>query len=631
VAVAGEGIVAVCEDNTVNVYDAVTGVPKLSLNPPQQVTKVEGSPDGSILFLAHQRVREITVWDTQTGGLAHTLTTMSDISDIAASSKGKHLGSCSSNGTFEFWEVKNWCGGSRSLDQAVVSICWLEPEDQVALALGWSVVILEVTTGRKLHTCVVGGSLRRIAFSACKHMLAFWFVHQEAEGQVGTINIRSDFSLAWSNALRDISSITFSDDGHRVVCTTNGGDLLSYDLTSSSRADHHLSHLGTIHSVNLLRGGHLVVSSGESIQLVGPEYTQMSGASQDPGIAHVYQLDDSKVICGLSKDHRDVSLLDMETMKILGTHRVDFDQFDPSFAPRFLCASINEDIAILRLRTPDGFALRRCKIGSLSPVWEELSSRPVLLGSLSPDGHYLVTVSGDEDLDGNGDWELCFRSVLDGDVVNDNDVPFIRKGTPPSKIAFTSQSQFYTEERRVFSTPPRDEDQPSDYEDHHAQTTSTPSITSNHPPLHPWPIPRTAMSEQTELRHIDSGVREFVTQRLDETPFSTTDSEGQSHAGVHHKEYRVRKTFFLYTFPEEEPGEEILPVLHPYSLDKNLEWVVDAGSRRVCWLPPGYVTGVENGHFFSSSSLITAGQDGIVRKLTFREPRAGCITNTNIM
>jgi hypothetical protein len=31
-------------------------------------------------------------------------------------------------------------------------ICWLEPEDQVALALKGAVVILEVTTGRTLHT-----------------------------------------------------------------------------------------------------------------------------------------------------------------------------------------------------------------------------------------------------------------------------------------------------------------------------------------------------------------------------------------------------------------------------------------------------------------------------------------------
>jgi hypothetical protein len=67
------------------------------------------------------------------------------------------------------------------------------------------------------------------------------------------------------------------------------------------------------------------------------------------------------------------------------------------------------------------------------------------------------------------------------------------------------------------------------------------------------------------------------------------------------------------------PGEEILPV-HPYALDDNLEWVVDAKSRRVCWLPPGYISGIEDGHFFVGSSIVMGGQDGIVRRLTFRNP-----------
>lgn len=122
VAVAGQKIVAVCEDNTVNVYDAVTGVLKPSLNPPWQVTKAEGSPDGSILFFAHQSVCEITVWDTQTGGLIYTLTTTFEISDIAVSLGGKYLASCSSDGTFRSWKVESRCGDSHSCCQAIVCI-----------------------------------------------------------------------------------------------------------------------------------------------------------------------------------------------------------------------------------------------------------------------------------------------------------------------------------------------------------------------------------------------------------------------------------------------------------------------------------------------------------------------------
>ena len=165
VTAAGQRIVAVCNDNTVNVYDAVTGVLKLSLKTVQQVTKAEGSPDGSILFFAHQHTREITAWDTQTGGLIHTFTTTFEIHDIAVSLKGKYLASCSSDGTFGFWEVESRCEGSHSLDKPIdYSMCWLEPEDQIALALKGAVAILEVTTGRMLRTIPIDGSVRGFAF-----------------------------------------------------------------------------------------------------------------------------------------------------------------------------------------------------------------------------------------------------------------------------------------------------------------------------------------------------------------------------------------------------------------------------------------------------------------------------------
>jgi len=105
-----------------------------------------------------------------------------------------------------------------------------------------------------------------------------------------------------------------------------------------------------------------------------------------------------------------------------------------------------------------------------------------------------------------------------------------------------------------------------------------------------------------------------------------TDSEGRFCAGGCHKELSIRETFFLKDIGshleiEEVSVEEILPApqAYPYALDDNLEWVVAAKSRRVCWLPQGYVSGIENGHFFVGSSIVMAGRDGIVRKLAFRE------------
>jgi WD40 repeat protein len=58
----------------------------------------------------------------------------------------------------------------------------------------------------------------------------------------------------------------------------------------------------------------------------------------------------------------------------------------------------------------------------------------------------------------------------------------------------------------------------------------------------------------------------------------------------------------------------------PYALDENCEWVVDARSRKICWVSPGNVRRGDGGHFWVGLSLVMVGDDGVVRKLSFRNP-----------
>jgi WD40 repeat protein len=58
----------------------------------------------------------------------------------------------------------------------------------------------------------------------------------------------------------------------------------------------------------------------------------------------------------------------------------------------------------------------------------------------------------------------------------------------------------------------------------------------------------------------------------------------------------------------------------PYKLDANCEWVVDAQSRKVCWVSPGDVRRGNGGHFWAGLSLVMVEDDGVVRKLSFRKP-----------
>ena len=61
----------------------------------------------------------------------------------------------------------------------------------------------------------------------------------------------------------------------------------------------------------------------------------------------------------------------------------------------------------------------------------------------------------------------------------------------------------------------------------------------------------------------------------------------------------------------------------PYTLDVNCEWVMDAESRKICWISPGDIRRGNGGHFWAGPSLIMVGDDGVVRKLTLKEPVRG--------
>jgi hypothetical protein len=83
-----------------------------------------------------------------------------------------------------------------------------------------------------------------------------------------------------------------------------------------------------------------------------------------------------------------------------------------------------------------------------------------------------------------------------------------------------------------------------------------------------------------------------------------------SPSGSHSHTIAKRKTVSL-----SEPR-----VVPPYRLDADREWVIDARSRKVCWVSPGNVRRGNGGHFWAGLELVMVGDDGVVRKLSFREP-----------
>jgi WD40 repeat protein len=104
----------------------------------------------------------------------------------------------------------------------------------------------------------------------------------------------------------------------------------------------------------------------------------------------------------------------------------------------------------------------------------------------------------------------------------------------------------------------------------------------------------------------------------------TFDSEDRFYS--HHDTYRV--LYVVHSLPRcGAPSYSIahrgqLPLVSQalrrrYYVDDSHEWVV-SDTHRICWIPPGFIGPVDASHCWVGSSLVMAGQDGTLRKLTFR-------------
>ena len=583
--VVDQKIVAVEGGNNVNVYDPVTGVLRLTLKSSQPVEKVSGPPDGSVLFCSHRHPDVVTMWDTQTGGLIHPFTVDFEIKDISVSLKVKFLASCSLDGTLRYWKVESRCGSSRKFGKPVTSVCCLGREEQVALALdegtnlqGGTILVAEMSTGTTLHTFSAfygSESVRGMSFSTRNHKLAI----QSTFDRIVVTHPEQGERLDCTPPLPSghMGPFAFSDSGGQIFCATNEGDLLRFDVGVYAETwVHLLSGLGAIPSIAFLGRGQLAANHGDSIQVLATEHARLPDGSEQ-NISYVYPLN-GKEIGALSHNSMDIHVLDMETTGTISHHPIELN-CDPLFPPRLLCASIDRGVAIFSLRNDLRTAVQAVSLDSRRLIWEAPLQRKAVLGALSPDGEKLVLVMEGEELGGE-DWEVCVREMPNGKMLSS----FVQTGKPPSNVVFVSETQFYAEHICVQSASTSPPETECIFGDKAALGDDFGDITSASSKVHP-------------------------------------------HAGGHHLSRHVQTNFTLTHASDgcdiRKASEEEIPWARPYyALDENLEWVVDVKSRRVCWLPQGYVTGKENGHFFWGSSIVMAGQDGVVRRLTFREPRS---------
>jgi len=92
--------------------------------------------------------------------------------------------------------------------------------------------------------------------------------------------------------------------------------------------------------------------------------------------------------------------------------------------------------------------------------------------------------------------------------------------------------------------------------------------------------------------------------------------------GDHHILYSISISSRLHSLSHSITRLREIPVAdhspRQYCVDDSHEWII-SGPQRTCWIPRGYIGSARASHCWAGSALIMAGQDGTLRKLTFRE------------
>jgi len=553
---SAQRIIAACGD-IVNIYDAITGVLQQFIHAPETVLRMQGSPDGSILFFAH--LFSVGIWDVQTGGLIDTFTVESEISSIAASTT--HVACGSSDGSIIFWNLCTKKESRGSWDgKPIVTIYWLSPQELAVVTQSticiWDIIINE-TIGR---------------FTIPGYMWGIVYLENEKEFLVGVsqpnqgmgqesffirckqpkLQSQDQGLLCWKFAKCNQSPVHSGQlsnptiVGDEITCLNSVGELQLFNLVSCEWTKNPL-HLGIATSVVLPLNGNIVAQTNDSIQIFSIDGLRSSRAHNKVHTSHIYPLGKKYIICLQSTRH--LTLLRLETLQELEpndntppyqsslTSPLPFDHAPPlvNQSP-FACASLDHGLVV---EFDALLVMQAWQSGTPLPERTETVGEDAQLCGWSPGCTCIITVHG------STKQELHVTDVKDGTPLAFLPLEDDELGMGEVyNITFDSEAIFHLKI-----------DGPGQHIQHPYNIIASPSGHYSHTITKGQPVPLSK--------------------------------------------------------PRETP---------PYRLDANCEWVLDSKSRKICWISPGDVRRGSGGHFWSGPSLVMVGDDGVVRKLTFKDP-----------
>lgn len=439
-ATFGHKIAAAYDDDTVGIYDSVTGVLRLSLSLPSPVQAINGSPDGSVLFCAHKSP-SITAWDMQTGGLIHTFGSERSTEHITVSSKGRYIGCGLSDGSVEVREVADTMeGASIWTNSPVTDFCWLEPEEQLAVSTGGLVRVWDIVTGTVLHSHAIQYPVRRMAYSKKYNQLAI-MACSEHGGTVTVINPHTGTSPASHWIFQNLSCATFSQTSKELVCGMETPGIQLFDI--STRRLKHIEYPDRMISVSSLQNGTVVANFlGSGIQLLSLDGTGQS-SSQQPTISplSMHALDQNKIIAIFQTGRDPIVLLDLATLSRLLEIPIPSSVLAPNFTIPLV--SYKNQMTLCYFEEGDEQFLQLWRFHMEAPRWTvKVDGVPEIGSQISPTGAWLVTL---HTADGLGC--VCVWNTENGQLLGRS-----KNTSPPFDIEFTSDTNFtiHDSKKRTF-------------------------------------------------------------------------------------------------------------------------------------------------------------------------------------
>ena len=538
----GNMIATTNDKGTVGIYDSITGVLRLSLNLKVPVLMIRGSPDGSTIFFTHAEPAT-TLWDIQTGGLIHAFHAEGTIEDIAVSLSGRYFARGLSNGSVKVVGVASrTLGATIKRGSPITYLCWLEPEEQLAVAGAASVEIWDVVTGAALHSFPMLNPVCGIVYA--RGLSNFVVTTTSRAGSaVIIINPQTGVPSVLYGVQRKLTSFAFSETTKELVCGMDTPGLALFSV--STRRWRRFDHPDTITSLSVLPNGTAVTNVADSdIQLLNLEEEYATSRRVFIPTLPVPLFDKARVIATISSVRNSIILLEVATMSPLSTITRKTNAVPTDRTP-ILCASLENRQVIHCFEERGKACLQLWKFGNILPKWTtEMDGLPSI-GAISPGGTLLATLHNVDQ-----QTRVCVRNAQNGrlhaqllihqfqsvflglnQAVQDSGSEAIH----PLEIEFESEDRFYT----------------------HHETYRTP---------------------------FDLDLRKGATRPI----------------------FR-RSQLPLVGRPRETQ----------YHVDVNREWVV-RGSDMICWIPPGYISSGQGSYRWVESELVMVGQDGTLRKLTFR-------------